>query len=607
YDGTTNVVLSGTAKYAGLATVDAVKFATPTLSGARTAAFADKHVGTAKPVPVDGYVAPSTNYTLTPLVLKANITPKAITVTGATAVNRVYDGTKVVAIDGGVLTGTIAGDSVAPAPGTAIGTMVDKKAGLAKAVTVTGYSLSGADAGNYTFPQPAGLKVNIAQKALAVTGVAAVSRAYDGTTVGTVSGTPQAAPGVIVAGDAVTVGGTAKIAFADPNVGTAKAVTVTGYTLSGLDATNYVVQQPAGLTADITPRALTITGLTATSRIYDGTTNVAITGTAKYGNLAAVDAVKYATPTLAGARTAAFADKTAGSAKPVAVNGYVAPDGNYTLTPLVLAANITKKALSLTGVVAAGRTYDGTTAIKITGGALAVGAVVAGDDAVLDTSAVAGSVADKNAGLSKPVTVTGFAISGTDSGNYSLAQPTTLKATITARSIGVTGLAGVDREYDATTVAQASGTAALVAASLVAGDDVALVATGAKYAFATSAVGVAKAITASGFTLSGADAANYAVVQPVGLKATVTQATITVTGPTLVLTRDAGGTVVIPTLAATISGLKGTDAVTGAPVLTTTATATSPVGTYAVKVTLGTLKASTNYKFAFIDGSIEIQ
>jgi hypothetical protein len=42
-------------------------------------------------------------------------------------------------------------------------------------------------------------------------------------------------------------------------------------------------------------------------------------------------------------------------------------------------------------------------------------------------------------------------------------------------------------------------------------------------------------------------------------------------------------------------------------VLTTTATATSPVGTYAVKVTLGTLKASTNYKFAFIDGSIEIQ
>jgi len=31
------------------------------------------------------------------------------------------------------------------------------------------------------------------------------------------------------------------------------------------------------------------------------------------------------------------------------------------------------------------------------------------------------------------------------------------------------------------------------------------------------------------------------------------------------------------------------------------------VGTYAVKVTLGTLKASTNYKFAFIDGSIEIQ
>lgn len=87
----------------------------------------------------------------------------------------------------------------------------------------------------------------------------------------------------------------------------------------------------------------------------------------------------------------------------------------------------------------------------------------------------------------------------------------------------------------------------------------------------------------------------------------MTQATLTVSGPTHVLTQDASGKVVIPTLTANISGLKGTDAVTGTATLTTTATATSAKGVYAVKVTLGTLKASANYKFAFVDGSITIQ
>ena len=108
-------------------------------------------------------------------------------------------------------------------------------------------------------------------------------------------------------------------------------------------------------------------------------------------------------------------------------------------------------------------------------------------------------------------------------------------------------------------------------------------------------------------TMLEASAANYAIVQPTGLKANVTQATITVTGPSHVLTQDATGRVVIPTLTATVTGLKGSDTVTGAASLTTTATATSPKGTYAVTVKVGTLKSSTNYKFVFVDGSITIQ
>ena len=49
-------------------------------------------------------------------------------------------------------------------------------------------------------------------------------------------------------------------AFADPNVGMGKPVTVMGFTIGGADAGNYMLTQPAGLTADITAAALVVNG-----------------------------------------------------------------------------------------------------------------------------------------------------------------------------------------------------------------------------------------------------------------------------------------------------------------------------------------------------------
>ena len=60
------------------------------------------------------------------------------------------------------------------------------------------------------------------------------------------------------------VGGAAAGTFSTKDVGTGKAVTVTGNTLSGSEAGNYTATQQSGLTANITPKALSVTGLTAT-------------------------------------------------------------------------------------------------------------------------------------------------------------------------------------------------------------------------------------------------------------------------------------------------------------------------------------------------------
>jgi hypothetical protein len=94
---------------------------------------------------------------------------------------------------------------------------------------------------------------------LTVNGVLANNKIYDGTTVATL--TTGAASVTPLGSDMVTlssVGATG--AFADPNVGVGKPVTVMGFTLGGADAGNYIVTQPAGLTADITAAALVVNG-----------------------------------------------------------------------------------------------------------------------------------------------------------------------------------------------------------------------------------------------------------------------------------------------------------------------------------------------------------
>jgi hypothetical protein len=106
--------------------------------------------------------------------------------------------------------------------------------------------------------------VDISAKALAVTGITADNKVYNATTTATLTGT-AAVTGV--AGDVVSATGTGAGLFADKDVGTGKAVTVSGYTLTGTDAGNYSVVQPTGLTANITKAELTVSAANA-SKIF---------------------------------------------------------------------------------------------------------------------------------------------------------------------------------------------------------------------------------------------------------------------------------------------------------------------------------------------------
>jgi hypothetical protein len=179
-----------------------------------------------------------------PSGLQADITPKALTVAGAAAQNKVYDGTTAATITGASLVGVIAPDAVTVSGG---GTFADKNAGTGKTVTAN-LTLGGADAGNYILTQPTGLQADITPKALTITGLTAQNKTFDGNTNATITGTPVLSG--VIAGDNVSLTGAPVGAFNTPTVGANKPVTVTGLSLTGSDANNYALQ-PLTLLASI--------------------------------------------------------------------------------------------------------------------------------------------------------------------------------------------------------------------------------------------------------------------------------------------------------------------------------------------------------------------
>ena len=129
----------------------------------------------------------------------------------------------------------------------------DKSVQNGKAVSVSGISVTGTDAGNYTANTEASTVADITGATLTVVGIAAENKVYDGTTVATLNLDGAALVGVVSEEDDVNVDATAVAgAFEDAEVGTSKLVTVSGLTLIGADASNYTLTQPTP-TANITP------------------------------------------------------------------------------------------------------------------------------------------------------------------------------------------------------------------------------------------------------------------------------------------------------------------------------------------------------------------
>ena len=284
------------------------------------------------------------------------------------------------------------------------------------------------------------------------------------------------------------------------------------------------------------------------------------------------------------------------------------------------AITVAQKEVTISGITAANKEYDGSTTATPTGTAVINGKV--GSDDVTVTAGTA-TFADKNVGTGKTVTFTGYSLSGADAGNYNLkAQPASVMANITAKDVKLTGgINATDRSYvkDNKTVDLTKGT--LTFDGLVSGEtlDVNIPATGT---ISDAKVG-AYNVTYSGVTLKDGTtgkASNYKLVSPLP---TVTVNITKASAPTLadipvsqkynVTTGEKVIGAVMPTDAGALTYTKGAESKTGSVTVTSWAVDATGKVTYTLSggkvndtVTLSVVIKSTNYADATVNVVITI-
>ncbi len=347
------------------------------------------------------------------------------------------------------------------------------------------------------------------------------SKTYDGTT----SAGPFTGVGTSGQRDGdIGTTGSATGNFADRNAGLNKAITLTPTSITFTDTSGRPVLGyglSSNISGDILRRNVSLTGVSAGNKVYDGNTTAVVTG-GSLNNLVGSE-------TLGTSLTGNFDTKDVGNGKIVTVNASLSNGtngglaSNYNLTPTGnTTADITRR--QLTGsFTAANKVYDGTTAASVA--VVGLGNLVAGE--TLGTSAT-GNFNTKDVGTAKPVTVNVVLANGSGGGlasNY--LAPVAAGATtadITRKTVTASNISAANKVYDGNTSATVTvgGLSGLVGSETLG--------TTASGSFDTKDAGTGKTVTV-GTTLSdgsnGGLASNYTLAPTGNTTADITRRQLT--------------------------------------------------------------------------------
>jgi hypothetical protein len=149
----------------------------------------------------------------------------------------------------------------------------------------------------------------------------------------------------------------------DVNVGTQTVTLTQSY---GGTTSNYIItNQSTKPTASITPKALTIGSATAVNKVYDGSNEAFISSLGSLSGMIGTQTLNVAV------NTALFDSEDIGNGRVVTIS-YALSNGsnggrasNYSLADTTTTANIGKRTITISGIVAANKVYDGTNSVTL--------------------------------------------------------------------------------------------------------------------------------------------------------------------------------------------------------------------------------------------------
>jgi hypothetical protein len=463
----------------------------------------------------------------------------------------------------------------------------------------TGTSHGATNAGTYTISPSGYVSTNysytyvdgtltIDKAPLTITGAAIDNRAYDGvngatfSNYGTLSGTFYGSD----AGNVnINIAGTSAT-FDRINVENSIPVTAV-YSVTGSAANNYQVTTPTGLTANITPRILTVSGLAANNKVYDGNTDATLS------NWGSVTTGVGSETLVLNHGTASFDDKNVANGRTVTAIGYALANGsngglasNYQLssTSTTTTANITAKTVTLS----ASKTYDGTTGLT---GFVTLGGFI-GSETLNYTGATASNSHVATAGkYINTITLTDGTNGGL-AGNYQLPilNADNALVTITAATLTPTlSNTGVTKVYDGDTSTTLTPTYSF--SGFVAGDTAATLSYTSKL-YNSKDVASANTITVSGLAISGVSGSNASAASDYVLStssldvaATITRRDVSVTSIQIADKVYDGTTDATSVQSTVLDGVVAADSANVNTTGTLAAFSGKDVGSYSISVT----------------------
>ena len=192
-------------------------------------------------------------------------------------------------------------------------------------------------------------------------------------------------------------------------------------TWSFSDTPNYVAQTGTA-TIDITKATSTTTTVGAGPFVYTGSTQTGGSGTVTGAG------------TITGSATVTYTDDQVNVGTYYVTAHYAGDANHFGSDGLPVAIVITRKAVTVSGITANNKPFDGNIVATLDFSRARLEGVISPDSVTLNTVGATGSFATSAVGGPWVVTIAGLNLGGTAAGNYSLTQPTAT-ASITAWSL----------------------------------------------------------------------------------------------------------------------------------------------------------------------------